>query len=277
MKCSLSHEPSAFPGNIFSTQTSPLHASLQMCHTPTAWLLVLPSIAKSSFQPLPNRTHLVFQISQRNIVNIQKQPDERMKECSFTGWQTTSRKRGILLMQLKQLTQTSGHGEMLRPFLELIKCFNSQESPRDGEAVFAQQSNFLQKTKSSWENAERPAWKINATEMSLPGGGWRASAAGTRLSYLWDKAALWCSVTLRCSWRHSSGEPGRHLEGPQTIIGEDVTDTRSKTGAKERDFCTAHINIPPPTLGNLKYYPWITRCSHAGMTFSLDSQKSLGI
>lgn len=72
-----------------------------------------------------------------------------MTGCSFTGWQTISRKTGILLMQLKQLTPTSGHGEMLWPFLELIKCFNSQESPRDGEAVFAQQSNFLQKTKSS--------------------------------------------------------------------------------------------------------------------------------
>lgn len=39
--------------------------------------------------------------------------------------------------------------------------------------------------------------------------------------YLWDRAALWCSVTLRCSWRHGSEEQALNVKGPQTSQKED--------------------------------------------------------
>lgn len=205
-----------------------------------------------------------------NNVNIHKQPSIRWEDVLFPEWQIISREN--VHMDPSDVSDATPSNFRARRdvmpglFLELIKCFNSQESPRQGEAVFAQQSNFLQKTKASRENAERPAWKINATKFL-----WLVVPEAFQLeiptclckepSYPWDKAALWCSVTLRCSWRHSSGEQGRHFEGPQTIPGEDgrmwqIQGQRlePKTG-RERDFCTTRVNTPPPRPKTPKILP----------------------
>lgn len=95
----------------------------------------------------------------------------------------------------------------------------------------------------------------------------RSIRAGSSL-YLWDRAALWCSVTLRCGWRHSSEEQARSVKGPRTIPegrykrGErDWYKVKERLEQREREsLWSLTTELPKKTAPTLKgCNPWITK------------------
>lgn len=77
-----------------------------------------------------------------------------MRGCSFSEWQPISRKSvrtdpsHVTEATQRDHSNFAAMKDVLpEPFPELMESFASQRSPRDSEAVVAQQSNFLSKKK----------------------------------------------------------------------------------------------------------------------------------
>lgn len=124
------------------------------------------------------------------------------------------------------------------PFLQLTESLSSTEEPFGTGQLrrkVAQQSNFHQMTKPCLDNFELNVtkfhWMVKLNSFQPPAALesqekndsiHRRLRAGSSL-YLWDRAALWGSVTLRWSWRHGSEEQAQHVKDPQTNPGGTLT------------------------------------------------------